>query len=370
MSKPERTFFEGAGVQSFDDAHKLVLATFSPGATNVEWSSPERRRALSAALRPRVTDRYKKAVARWGSHGRYPTGAAGPSEALQDRAPRDQSSSTLVQAKPIDLVGQNRYELWPAEDQRPRQTCVAFAAAACIELYRALQGAGLRLLSPQYLYWHMRTHKWPGASPPGWEEGATKLGYAKEVLADNGICSLEACPYVAGLQPLEGPRPTEAAEAQASENRVPDIEYYDYSDPETRPPGLAQRVYQLLAAEHRPVAISFPVFNLIPGSSLTTLDNPQTDASGELLTPPRGSAVSSGAAAANTPGHAACIIGFQPDREDAAGGWFIFRNSFGLGWADSIDPDRSTPSIPARGYGAIPASYVEDYCWEIFSPRS
>jgi hypothetical protein len=78
LSESERTFFETAGVQSFDDAHKLVLATFSPGATNVEWSSPERRRALSAALRLRVTDRYKKAVARWGSHGRYPTGQRVP----------------------------------------------------------------------------------------------------------------------------------------------------------------------------------------------------------------------------------------------------------------------------------------------------
>jgi hypothetical protein len=216
----------------------------------------------------------------------------------------------------------------------------------------------------------MRTRRWLGASPPGWKEGATKLGYAKEILGENGICSLEACPYVADLEPLEGPKPDEAAEKEASNNRFPDSDYFDFGDLARRPPGIAQKVYDLLA-EGRPVAVSFPVFYLSPGSSLTTLDNPRTDASGEVIKPPLGSAVQSTLTGANTPGHAVCIVGFQPDPLDTAGGWFIFRNSFGSDWADSIDPGKSTPPhVPARGYGAIPASYVENYCWEIFSPKS
>jgi len=272
----------------------------------------------------------------------------------------------------IDLVGDARYACWPVEDQRPRQTCVAFAVTACLELLRAKHEANLTPLSPQYLYWHMRQHPWPGPPPPGWDEGATKLGYANDVLSTYGICRAESCPYVAYLPvdaPLEGPEPSDVATTEALADRISDSYYVDYPDPATRPSGIAQQVYDLLA-EQRPVAISLPLFYLNPENLLTTLDNPQTLASGQVCDPPPGAAVPTNPSHPSTPGHAVCVVGFQPDRDEAIGGWFIFRNSLGLDWADALDPENAhAPLVPVRGYGAISASYVEHCTWEIFSPR-
>jgi hypothetical protein len=59
---------------------------------------------------------------------------------------------------------------------------------------------------------------------------------------------------------------------------------------------------------------------------------------------------------------------FQPDASEPGGGWFIFRNSVGLNWASGISPSVEPPHVPARGYGAISATYVEGHCWEYFSP--
>jgi hypothetical protein len=314
---------------------------------------------------------------------RYPGGAAAPSmAALSLKAPAlfgiapppAQAAPPLSEVAAIDLVGTlARYRSWPVEDQSPRQTCVAFAATACIELLRAGQGTVFAPLSPQFLYWHIRTHPWAGDPPPGWAEGAIKLGYAKEILAVNGICGWTVCPYVAQLapaEPLQGPMPTASAEAEGLANRIPNGFYVDYPnpDPASRPTGIARRIYDILA-QHRPVAISLPVFYLSPAGSLTTWNNPQTTASGQVRDPPPGAAVSSNSTGPGTPGHAVCVIGFQPDVDELTGGWFIFRNSMGNDWADALDAENTVPPVvKARGYGAISASYVEHCCWEVFSP--
>jgi hypothetical protein len=320
---------------------------------------------------------------------RRPTGAAAPSVkalAITGRGPLStealgaHGAPSLEHLAAIDLVGPARYEDWPAEDQLPRQTCVAFAATACFELLRAAGGDDFVRLSPQFLYWYMRTTTWPDPLPPGWNEGATKLGYAKSVLANRGICSLRACPYPRELKlprapepghaaepdpPLEGPEPSQAAKAEAARNLIVNAFYIDH--PHGPPPGTARKIYDLLA-QGRPVAVSLPLFYLDATKTSDTLNNPVSIGSGQLLDPPADCAIIDDPG--QTPGHAACVIGFQPDDREAMGGWFILRHSFGTGWANSIDPEKPyPPNVPARGYGAISASYIEHYCWEVMSPE-
>jgi len=73
--------------------------------------------------------------------------------------------------------------------------------------------------------------------------------------------------------------------------------------------------------------------------------------------------------------HAVCILGFQPAPEEALGGWFIFRNSLGLRFAENA-PDAArrradgtprTPFVPDNGY-ALSASHLEAHLWEILAP--
>jgi hypothetical protein len=67
-------------------------------------------------------------------------------------------------------------------------------------------------------------------------------------------------------------------------------------------------------------------------------------------------------------GHAVCILGFVRDLTEKQGGWFIFRNSWGLGWAADA-PDANEPvQVPRAGYGALAAGHVEEAVWEILAP--
>ena len=66
--------------------------------------------------------------------------------------------------------------------------------------------------------------------------------------------------------------------------------------------------------------------------------------------------------ARTTKGHAVCVTGFVPDANEATGGYFIFRNSWGAGWASGAPvAGRRSPEV---GYGEVSATYVDRYLWE------
>jgi len=201
--------------------------------------------------------------------------------------------------------------------------------------------------------------------------GATKLGHANEVLKEKGICTWSSCPYLDELsagEPIEGAEPDSAATQAAAANRIDEHSFYkDWPDPRERPPGgVARMVYDQLGKK-RPVAIAIPVFYSTAASFDTNWDNPVTTSSGEVVDPTEGWESNPDDRAA--PAHAVCIIGFQPDPSEATGGWFTFRNSRGMNWGANIGMGRGKPPIvPSRGYGAISATYIERYCWEILSP--
>ncbi len=89
-------------------------------------------------------------------------------------------------------------ENWRVVDQRPRNTCVAFAAAACAELlYARMDNALPEMLSPQFLYWMMRRRYGLVANeaPPGYQRGATRISQVLDVLSNAGICLESESPY-------------------------------------------------------------------------------------------------------------------------------------------------------------------------------
>jgi hypothetical protein len=301
--------------------------------------------ALLPQLRPRSRTQFK------------PTAAVPPPPGLEGQ-------------DNINLLKKAPYERWFIPDQRPRQTCVAYAAAACIELLSASHGADFEPLSAQFLYWYMRTTEGAAAPksdrPPGWVDGATRLSYAKAVLENYGICREAVCR--SGLEPdlpLEGRPPSNEAKEEAAKYRLMS-DHRDFKDVK-RPAGIARGIYKLLAAG-RPVAIALPEFPRSPGSATTNWNNATSWGSGIVADPPPGLVLHDPDNPAGT-GHAVCIVGFQQDR-DRPGGWFLFRNSLGGDWANSVDLTRSNPPhVPAPGYGAISADHIERYCWEMLCPK-
>src|SRR5262249_2734213 len=167
----------------------------------------------------------------------------------------------------------------------------------------------------------------------------------------------------------QGPEPTSAAVSAALRNRIAEVGsegsfYFDCPEPGKREPGIAKMVYNLLAKK-RPVAIAIPVFYSTTDPLETNWDNPSTTNSGQVIDPiePDWMPRDPDGPIHAPPGHAVCVIGFQPDHKESTGGWFIFRNSRGINWAGHIETENVEPAIvPALGYGAISATNVERYC--------
>jgi hypothetical protein len=107
------------------------------------------------------------------------------------------------------------------------------------------------------------------------------------------------------------------------------------------------------------VAIAVPV---VHSGSATNWMHPDTVRFGVVGDPPRGWVPPE----TDGMGHAVCVVAFHRDPAEPAGGWFVFRNSHGLDWARAA-PAAVRPRVPHAGFGAISASYVDGYCWEMLS---
>jgi hypothetical protein len=374
LSPAELGYFQSAGIRSVEGAHDVLVANLNAGKLAAGVADSARQSALVETLKPLLSDAYRQA-----SKQRLPiaSGAAAPSvKALADSSlpltyaafgplPGDR----LDGSEPVDLI-KARYNKWIPENQGiVRQTCVAFAATACLELVEAAAGPAFTLLSPEYLYWHMRTHGWPEPLPPGWDAGGTKLQYASIVLGAAGVCTLSTCPYYEVLgpgAPIEGSPPPSGADAEAGAHRAQGAVVYRDPGTQGNRLGSARLVYDRLK-QGRPVAVSVPILARTAGSQDTNWNSPAAWGSGQVARPPDW--VTATAPGGGSPGHAVCIVGFQPDKTEPTGGWFIFRNSRGRDWANNIDLYATAPPVvPGPGYGALPATYIERDVWEIYSP--
>jgi hypothetical protein len=264
--------------------------------------------------------------------------------------PRIAEGGTVCPALPgarIDL----RLPSWPVRDQASRGTSVAFASTAAVEHVQAIGNLALPDLSEQFLYWAIKTR----TSDPRPSEDGTSLIFAKEALAEIGICHEQFWPYNgtpgSTVAQATASDPSAAALFDASANRFSNATYM-------RSPVAAAAAAVLAALQHgRAVVISVPVFSdpIFP-TGPTNRTTPSGWAYGRVLNPlPR--AVVSG-------GHAVCVVGFEPDPDEPQGGYFIFRNNWGTLWGSQA-PSPGNSYAPEPGYGEISASYVDTYLWEM-----
>ena len=307
--------------------------------------------------------------------------------------PPSKGAGLSLPDRPVELHAQFLRE-WPVRDQFGRGTCVAFAVMAMLELHEAVRGgAGMpKRRSEHLLYRLLRkaglTAIEEGRSPLSrkeWEAGATTLEMALEALRAEPEDGAEPTtdwgepyrPVARGLPvpgvaqadevipplPLEVPalihgwkRPEGAAQAdETAENAYPDPE--------------GERTLTELFCAHLlagcPVAAGFPTFPHDIGETNWTL--PRSWRSGRVPCPQDEGAPRLGAADGS--GHVVCVTGFVPDPDEPSGGWFVFRNSWGLAFGGGPGAD-APPPVPARGYGLVSATHVDLYCWEFLTPAA
>ncbi len=235
------------------------------------------------------------------------------------------------------------------KDQGQRGTCVAHAVVACVEWRLPLQS-----LSEQFKYWAAKTH---GDDPFPEKEG-TWLRCAKNSLASHGVCKDSYWPY----NPIPSPgNPTQADSANPSQTALQDatgrrLTTVSYGDPSPQNSGKALLLAQEL--QNGPVAVGLPVFR----DSLSRVSNWSWSGAldyGHVLDPTTFSFV--------TAGHAVCVCEYIPSTVAPGGGWFVFKNSWGVNtWSSggAVAPPAGHPSWKP-GYGYLSAAYVDEYLLEL-----
>lgn len=268
----------------------------------------------------------------------------------------------------IDLLGGVPASRWRVRKQLGKPTCVAQAAVACLELMRARQsGAAVTLLSPRFLDERLRARRagdpQPGCGPVPLGSRTAKLCEAANALAAEGICTEASWGEAAHDA---GKVPGAVIFAEAAANAAATALYVDRPDASLHEPGLAKRVHDELL-QGRPVAVALPGFR--DGLALmgpTGWDRPNVLLTGQVRDPAEGEIAVPGS------GHAVCILGFQASAQEAFGGYFVFRNSWGVEFGRlASDPNRprTPPFVPMPGYGTLSASHLEANCWEALSLR-
>lgn len=295
-----------------------------------------------------------------------PGGAAAPAEAWWSAVPlgfdgpsaADRLAAAIGPgAVAVDLT-ERLLNRWPPRSQFGKPCCVAFAAAASVELMAANAANGdPPRLSPMFVYSLVR-RRGTLPLPDGWDSGATKLRQAAEVLERDGIPREDTWPI--GEDADTEPSAAAVSEAAALLRRR--VLYEDWPAPRARPAGIARRIHgELLAG--RPVAIAVPEFADPRVDGKTDWHTDYVVRTGEVNDPAPWARPKRGM------GHAVLIVGFQPAAHEALGGYFLFRNSWGAPWASTApNGERDDPPyVPAPGYGTISASHIEAHAWEMLS---
>lgn len=303
----------------------------------------------------------------------FPTGIGVPKAFIQSFKNRLESVEASGDGlRQTDLSGLPNIDLLagvdpviPARDQRRRGTCSAFAIVSCLELLIARKKGVHADLSEEFLYWYMRQPPYDEPDVPDYDAGGTRIRQAIGVLQDLGICVETDAPYQ--WQELFTPpqdRPDQNAIDNAAQIKAKVAEKQWNTDV---PPGTAKRVYDLLARE-LPVAIGIPMFQAEYVAVPNGWTNHETKISGIVVGPD--DILEAGRVPEIKAGHAVCVVGFQADEKAHGGGWFVFKNNWNGAFA--THPQQLTdehgkkiaPYIPAKGYGALSAAYVETACWE------
>jgi hypothetical protein len=338
LTPVEQTVLANSDVRSAADVHSLVKSFPSIAQLGV------RVPALAEAAAQEVSPAFAVAAAQ-PLHafkiGAAPAGIALPS-VTQVAAAAMPAAPGGAMNNPIDL----RLPGWGVKNQGNRDACVAFATAACVEHLQAA-GGNIPDLSEQFLYWATKAYYDPDKT-----HESSKLDYARAALANIGICPDNLCRYSdAAFNPAAGPTPSEPARQAAANDRIAATTY------QLTPMVKAQTIYNLLSAG-RPVAVSlFRYHDPSTPQNEDNWSNHSTQYYGRVMYPPTTQALLRGS-------HSVCVTGYRPDPGGSSGGgYFIFKNSWGPGWATWAGPPNSY--APESGYGDMSVNYVNLACWEI-----
>ena len=364
LTDEEVGFLHAGGIRSYDEFHAVLAA--SPSLDTV---APRIRRAallglmltrqdcLSTAYRTFLDTPRPMIAVTDGANLVTADEAAAPRPVPDWPAPADgRALGTMPPPWPNLALSDRHRPLWPPRDQLGQGTCIGFAAGGAME--RAWMAPGARapaLLSAIYLYNRSRAHLPPGRQPVGAANGASRLEGVKFGLPVDGVCPEPDWPD--GTPPHQPP----SAAAMAKAVRTDRLAYWDLSPKRViRPAGVARVVFDLLAAGV-PVAAAAPLFRdpaAAPGQDNWNYD--YAAFSGKVADPQPGWQ-------RLDLGHAVAVLAFQADATEPSGGWFIFRNSRGIGWATNPDIAGIGPLVPERGYGAMSATYMETHVWELLA---
>lgn len=264
---------------------------------------------------------------------------------------------------------------WPPRDQYGRDTCVAFATLAAVELHRALQDdMPPDRLSEEFLHHRMTTaHALPEAEAAHLPEGSVLLRQALRALEDDGVVRSKHAPYKPRAASFSGISKPAMAELLCMAEKIGCRAYGTIGSPASFDPAridpirpgqqTAQKILDFLR-QGLPVVVGVPMF--LHPSGLTNWVLPATMRSGVVLCPDD----------ANAPrlkgprldGHVVCITGFMPASSDPLGGWFVFRNNWGLEFGTHAAIAAAGQTAGLRGFGLISATHVNSYCWEYLVP--
>jgi hypothetical protein len=185
LTSREREVLDHADVRSAADVHSLIksfpsigklgvrLDTLSQAASR-DLSAPFVEAAAASAQQPQT----------FGFGATPPPGLA-PQFGTVVTAAAMPAAPAAPPTQAIDL----RLDNWSVRDQGGRDSCVAFATAACVEQLRAPLG-GASDLSEQFLHWAIKDHTDPNQSVE-----STRLDFARTALATDGICAEALCRY-------------------------------------------------------------------------------------------------------------------------------------------------------------------------------
>jgi hypothetical protein len=187
LSSAEAQILASADIRSFDDLDSLTRFFPSIGEAGANLQT------LSNIAAIRMSVAYSQVVAAVpaliqsaGSGAERPQGAPWP---VGTPAPTGiQPSGPQLPASRLNV----QLPQWPVRDQGSRGTCVAFAAAACVEHTRATVGVPVQDFSEQFLYWAIKT----STADPNPNHDGTFLQFARDALVQAGICEEHLWPYI------------------------------------------------------------------------------------------------------------------------------------------------------------------------------
>lgn len=290
----------------------------------------------------------------------------------------DRPPQPLEAAGPIELDAPIS-RCWPPRDQYGRGTCVAFGAIAAIELFRSIRDdMPPERLSEQFLHERMlSTHTLSQKELDALPEGGVLLRQAWQVIEEDGLIGAHAAPYKPTILGLNETGPTPSQEvldtAKAdrftchSYGRVGVVEGLDHNRVDFFQPGdrTAEKLLAFLQ-KGMPVAVGVPLF--LHSSGLTNWTLPSALNSGVVYCPEDANAPA--LEGPRKDGHVICLTGFLPSDDEPMGGWFTFRNSWGLEFAAAVSSMNDSRNSGKRGNGLISATHLNEYCWEYLVPHA